>query len=236
MSKNRELAISTVVVSGKRNLFRAALSRSVLGVTFKKFKRKKQEFYKHRVHNEAVTESVFDWLYESLLMHLRNIGDLEIKTNLKPQWDENGKILAVSDIAVSVYMKVGELKVSELKVYERFKNVKIDLFYSEIDARSKRLRQELPQLMETLGRENFDYAEHNFLTPAGQKMAQAYNIETVPTVMINAEKLLVDPDEKKLRQEIERAFTATVKPSDGPQFVPDPSIKANVELLAKIKG
>jgi len=234
MSKTRELKINTVVVSGKRNLFKAALSRSILGVTFKKFKRKRQEFYKHRVHNEAVTESVFDWLYESLLMHLRNIGDLEVRTRLKPRWNENGKILAVSDVTVSVYMKVGELKVNKLEVHERFKNVKIDLFYSEIDARSKKLRQELPQLMENLGGKNFDYTEHNFLALKGKKMAKIYNVETVPTVMINAEKLLVDPDEKKLRQEIERAFTATVKPSDKPQFIPDPLIKPNVELLATV--
>ena len=56
----------------------------------------------------------------------------------------------------------------------------------------------------------------------------------VPTAMINAEKL-VDPDEKKLRQEIERAFTATVKPSDKSKFIRDPLMKPNAELLAKIK-
>jgi len=168
-------------------------------------------------------------------LHLENIGDLEIKTKLKPEWDENGKILAVSDVTVSVYMKVGELKVNKLQVYERFKNVKLDLFYSDIDAGSKKLRTELPQLIETLGKENFDYAEHNFLTDTGKKMAQAYKIETVPTVMINAEKLLIDPDEKRLRQEIERAFTATVKPMGNPQFTPDPLVKPNAEILSKIK-
>ena len=51
----------------------------------------------------------------------------------------------------------------------------------------------------------------------------------------NAEKILVNPDERKLRQEIERAFTATVKPSDDPQFIPDLSIKPNVELISRIK-
>lgn len=235
MSKSTELEINTVVVSGKRNLFKAALSRSILGVTFKKFKRRRQEFYKHRVLNEAVTDSVFDWIYESLLMHLRNIGNLDVKTNLRLQWNRNGKILSVSDITTSVYMKVGELKVNKLQVHERLKNVKIELFYSQIDAGSNKLRIELPKLIETLGKENFDYAEYNFLEAEGEKMAETYNIETVPSVLINAEKILVNPDERKLRQEIERAFTATVKPTDDSQFIPDPLMKPNVELLAKIE-
>jgi len=235
MIRAKELEIRTVIVSGERSSFKAALSRSILGVTFKKFKRRRQEFYKHRVYNEAVTESVFDWLYESLLMYLRNIGDLEIKTNLKPKWDENGKILAVSNIIVSVYMKVGELKLSELKVYERFKDVKIDLFYSEIDARSKKLRSVLPNLMKSLGEANFVYKQYDFLKPKGKKMAEAYKIETVPTLVINAETVLVDPDEKELRQEIERAFAPAVEPSERPQFTFDPSMKPNVELLAELK-
>jgi hypothetical protein len=235
MSKTKALKIRTVIVSGKRKLFKAALSRSILGVTFKKFKRKKQEFYKHRAHNEAVTESIFDWIYEYLLTRLRNLSDLEIKTYLTVIWDENGKILAVSDVTVPIYMKVGELKVNELKVREKFKNIKIDLFYSHIDARSKWLRAYLPRLINSLGKENFDYSEHNFLTPAGEKMAQAYKIETVPTVMINAETKLVDPDEQKLRQEIEKAFAPVVEPSTNPDFRLDPRMKPNVELLAKLK-
>jgi len=235
MSRHSELEISTVIVKGERASFKAALSRSILGVTFKRFKRRRQEFYKHRVYNEAVTESVFDWLYESLLLHIRNIGELQVKTNLKPKWDENGKILSISDISVSVYMKVGELAVDRLQVYERSKNVKIDLFYSEIDARSKKLRLELPKLMESWGKENFEYSEHDFLEEEGRKMAAAYKIETVPTILINAEKLLIDPEENKLRQEIERAFTATVRPSSELHFIPDPAIEPNVEILSEIK-
>jgi hypothetical protein len=235
MSRRSELEISTVIVKGERASFKAALSRSILGVTFKRFKRRKTEFYKHRVHNEAVTESVFDWLYESLLKCVRNIGELQVKTNLKPEWDENGKILGISDISVSVYMKVGELTVDRLQVHEKSKNVKIDLFYSEIDARSKKLRLELPKLMESWGKESFEYSEHDFLPEEGRKLASAYKIEAVPTILINAEKVLVDPDENKLRQEIERAFTATVRPSSELRFITDPSMKPNVEILSEIK-
>lgn len=89
--------------------------------------------------------------------------------------------------------------------------------------------------MESWGDENFEYSEHNFLEEKGRKMAAAYKVETVPTILVNAEKLLVDPDENKLRQEIERALTATVRPSSELHFIPDPSMKPNVETLAKIE-
>ena len=72
-------------------------------------------------------------------------------------------------------------------------------------------------------------------TSVGEKMAQAYEIETVPTVMINAETKLVDPPEQKLRQEIEKAFAPIVEPIIDPQFSFDLQMKPNVELLAELK-
>lgn len=236
MAKTISQDIRTVIVSGERKQFKAALSRSILGVTYKKFKRKKREFYRHRAHNEAITDSVFDWLYEYLLTKMRNLSDLEIKTYLRVNWNETGKILAVSDIKVPIYMRVGGLEVDKLEVLEEFQKIKIDLFYSHIDARSKELQSNLPRLIEELGKENFNYAEYNFLEPEGEEMAHAYDIETVPTVMINAEKPpLVNPSEEKLRQEIEKAFAPAVRPTVNPQFSYDPSMKANAELLVEIK-
>lgn len=234
MSKTKEFEISTVIVSGTRNLFKAALSRSILGVTYKKFSRRKAKFFANRVHNEIVTESVFECLYESLLSTLRNVSDLDIKTKLKPEWDENGKLLAVSDLAVSVYMKVGELRIEKLHVQETVESIKVDLFFSEIDARSKKLRNELPKIVDEIGKQKIEYTEHNFLVPEGRKMAEAYGVTTVPTVLINAEKSLVDPEENQLRQELEKAFEARVKPIGNVEFSPDIRLKTNVQLLAGI--
>jgi len=234
MVKKKELEIHTVIVDGKANSFKAALSRSILGVTWVKFKRRKQAFYKNRVHNLAITQSVFSWLYEFLLTHLRNISTYKLKTDLKPIWNENGRIQAISDITVSVYMKIGELKVKELQVYEKFKSAKVDFFYSEVDFASQKLRSELPGIIESMGNEHFDYHEHNFSTKEGKEMAEAYNVKGTPTVVINAEKKLENPNEKKLREEIERAFAPTIKPSAKPQFVFDPETKSTVESLVNI--
>lgn len=234
MVKKKELEIHTVIVDGKSSNFRAALSRSILGVTWVKFKRRKQAFYQHRVHNLAITQSIFNWLYESLLVHLRNPSTYKLKTDLKPIWNENGKIEAISDVTVSVYMKIGELKVKELQVYEKFKSAKIDFFYSEVDFASQKLKSELPRIIESMGKENFDYHEYDYSTKEGKKMAEAYGIKGTPTIVINAEKRLENPDEKKLRQEIERAFAPVVKPSDKPQFVFDAEAKSTVESLINI--
>jgi len=234
MVKEKELEIHTVIVDGESSSFRAALSRSVLGVTWIKFKRKKQAFYKNRVHNLAITQSVFNWLYESLLTRMRNLSTYKLKTDLKPLWDENGKIRAVSDITVSVYMKVGELRVKELQVYEKFKSVKIDLFYSQTEFSSQELRSKVPHLIESMGKENFDYHEFDFSAKEGKEMANAYGVRGTPTVVINAEKKLENPDDKKLQQEIENAFAPVVKSNEEAQFIPDPGAKSNIESLAQI--
>jgi hypothetical protein len=113
------------------------------------------------------------------------------------------------------------------------KDVKVDCFFSEIDARSKQLRIGLPKIIDEMGRQKIEFTEYDFLSPNGQRMAKAYGVTTVPTVIINAEKLL-DPDEKGLRQEIEKAFAARVEPMSNPEFLPDALLKPNVQVLARI--
>lgn len=231
MVKEKELEIHTVIVDGSISSFRAALSRSILGVTWVKFKKKRQAFYRHRVHNLAITQSVFNWLYELLLTNLRNLKRFQLKTDLKPKWSGDGKIQSISDVTVSVYIKIGELKVKELQVFEEFKSVKIDLFYSKTGFLDRKLRSELPHLIESMGIENFDYHEYDFSLDEGKTLARAYDVKGTPTVVINAEKKLENPDEKKLRQEIERAFAPVVKPVDKPEFIFDREAKPNVESL-----
>lgn len=49
--------------------------------------------------------------------------------------------------------------------------------------------------MDSMGRENFDYHEHDFYSPEGKEMADAYSVVGTPTVVINAEKKLKNPDD-----------------------------------------
>jgi hypothetical protein len=65
--------------------------------------------------------------------------------------------------------------------------------------------------MEDFGNGNFEYHEHDFQTNEGRELARRYNIEGVPTVLINAEITLGNPNEKEIRQEIEKWFKPTIK-------------------------
>ena len=109
MTKKKGLEIHTVIVDGQPSNFKAALTRSIMGVSWTKFKRKKQAFYKHRTHNSAIAQSVYTCIYESLLENLKGLSNFKLKTDLKPIWNENGKIEAISDINVGIYLKIGDL-------------------------------------------------------------------------------------------------------------------------------
>ena len=95
MRKTTKLRINTVNVNGDFDSFKAALNRSILGVTFRKFKRKKSQFYQHRVHNAAIAQKICEKLYEHLLVneHLhvgRNLRDFKLRTSLTVEWSETG--------------------------------------------------------------------------------------------------------------------------------------------------
>jgi hypothetical protein len=237
MRKTTKLRINTVNVNGDFDSFKAALNRSILGVTFRKFKRKKSQFYQHRVHNAAIAQKICEKLYEYLLVneHLhvgRNLRDFKLRTSLTVEWSETGKILIVSDVVVSIYLEIGELAVDNLQASGISDKVKIDLFYSDIDRASQKLRSELPNIMNSIGKDNFDYSEHNF-SAEGKETARLWNVKYVPTVIINDKKRLEDIDERKLRQEIEGAFAPDIKSAD-PQFKFANGAKSNVTLLAKV--
>lgn len=234
MVKKKELEIHTVIVDGNPPSFRAALSRSLLGVTWVKFKRRKQAFYRHRTHNLAITKSLFNWLYESLLTRLRNLSRFKLKTDLKPRWNENGKIEAITNVTVSVYLKIGELNVEELQVHEKFQNVKMDFFYSKDSFPSEKLRSELSSIRESLGEDNFDYNEYDFWSNKGKKIAEAYGVRGTPTIVLNAEDILENPDEKKLHQQIEGAFAPAVEPIGKSHFAFDPELESTLESLTSI--
>lgn len=232
---SRELEINTVIVEGNFRSFKAAFSRSILGVTFRKFKRKRSEFYQHRIHNEAVTQHTQKWLYEYLLTktNLKNLGDFKLKANMTVEWDTDGKILGIKNIAVIVYMKVGELNVDRMDFHKKSDTITIDLFYSKIDAASLKLRSLITNLIDSWGSENFGIKEYDFLTEEGRKMAKAYNIERVPTIVINAENTLENPDEKTLRREIQKAFSPRIVAS-GSEFNLESVNKPVRTLLAKL--
>lgn len=232
MVKSRSLEIHTVIVRGDFESFKAAFARSLLGVTFKKFKRRGRSFYQHRVHNEKVTQSVCSFLYQYLLEKTRNISNYELKTDLTVHWNDTGKILQISDIKVTLFLKAAELNVDEIKVQKKIESIVIDLFYSDIDAASRKLRDKIPEIIDSMGRENFEYHGWNILEEKGKEVAGKYGVRLVPTIIINAnpDLMLENPSERLLRNEIEDLYVPYIDESV-PKFERYEKVKSAVQLL-----
>jgi hypothetical protein len=232
MDKSRRLAIHTVVVRGDFESFKAAFSRSVLGVTFKKFKRRGKEFYQHRVHNEKVTNSVYNFLYEYLMEKTQNLSNYELRTDLTLYWDENGKILRISNIKVTVFLKAAELEVEEIRIEKKLVNIVIDFFYTDIDAASPKLKGKLLEIMGSMGKENFEYHEWNLQDKKGKETAEKYGVKFAPTIMINAnpELILENPEERSLRNKIEELYVPEIDKSV-PRFERNEKAMTSMQFL-----
>ena len=99
-----EMVIRTVIVAGDYDSFKAALTRSIIGVTFKKFKRLGGRFYATKGDNVAIVDAVCKAVYEELQKNLTNVPlkHLRVATTLKLKWDRDGRNIDVSDVKVSV--------------------------------------------------------------------------------------------------------------------------------------
>lgn len=237
MAKDKSIEISTIIVNGDFDSFKAALTRSVLGVTFAKFKRKRSDFYQHRVHNTAITRRICDWLYEYLLSHPKlrlehDLRDFKIRTSLTLNWNETGKIVGMSNVKVFIYSEIAQLTVKKLRLVEKPEKIKVDLFFSQIDDPSIKLRSILPNMLKSMGHKNFDFNEKDFLTEEGREAAKIFHVDRVPTVVIDG-KNFVNPNEKKLLQELEGAFSPKIKAIE-PEFRFSQVARPNVARLAKI--
>jgi len=230
----KEMRIHTVIVSGDLESFKAAFSRSVLGVTFKKFKRKKSEFYKYRAHNVLITRKIAESIYEHLLSEkiLKGVSlsDLELKTDYTIKWNNDGKILEISDVNISIYLKIADFQVERMEIVERPERIKIDFFYSNYDASSQKLKTMLPSLILSIGKENFDYNEYDFLSEEGRKNAKIYNVNLIPALVVD-NNILINPSEKKIQEVLEAAFNPEIK-SIKPRFIIESKAKNTIHLLS----
>jgi len=233
MEKGRSLTIHTTIVPGRYENFKAAFSRSVLGVTFKKFKRKGKDFYQHRIHNEKVTNNVCTFLYERLMEKTKSISNYELKTDLTIHWSETGKILRISNIKVKIFLKAAELEVDEIRVQKKLEKIVVDLFYSDIDAASKKLKKVISEIIDSIGKENFEYHEWNLLDTKGKEMAKKYGVKLAPTIIINADpkRIFENPDERLLRNEIEELYVPEIIVKSPPRFDKNEKAKNSIQYL-----
>lgn len=213
MQRRKITEVSTIVIDGDYESMKAAFGRSLLGVTYIQFKKKRNEFYQHQAHNSAVTTKICEAIHQFLLnkTDLADLKKYKIKINFKPIWDDTGKILGISDLKLTVYLKVGELIIPQAQVLKEQERIKVDFFYSDNDFASQALLEKLPKLLdEKGGKEIFDYNTYNLNTLEGKEKAAVYKgIKYAPTVVIEND-ILQNPNEKTLCSRLEMAFNPEI--------------------------
>ena len=211
-----EMDIRTVIVAGDYDSFKAALSRSIIGVTFKKFKRLGGRFYATKGDNVAIVDAVCKTVYEELQRNLANVPlkHLRIATTLKLKWDRDGRILDVSDVRVSTYVIVGELSIKSANIQRKSKKVKVDFFYSSVDFQSESTRKELEAIKQEIGTDYFDQTNHDFLDPKEKKVADKMNVKGVPAIVLNDNDVMPNPSKTEMTAKISECLGPVVNALD----------------------
>ena len=106
-SKKPDFGIRTTIVAGDYDSFKAALSRSIIGVTMKKFKKLHGRFFQTKSYNTTIVDQICKRSYEELQSHLQDVPLKSLRVNavLKLNWDEDGRITHFSDMKLSVYQQ-----------------------------------------------------------------------------------------------------------------------------------
>ena len=208
-----KLELNTTVTGGDLDSFQAAFSRSVLGVTYKKFKRKGKPFYETRSHNEDITKKGFEYLYLTLREKYQdNLKNYSLRVNYTIEWDNNGKILGFYDLTVNMYFHFGKLSIDELELKRKKEIINIDLFYSDFDAGSKKVKSSLPKILNEFGHDKFIISEYNYSNENHKNIAKTYNIELIPTIRIDEIKI-ENPSENQIRDAITKSLDQKIVPS-----------------------
>jgi hypothetical protein len=211
-----EMDIRTTIVAGDYDSFRAALTRSIIGVTFKKFKRLGARFYATKADNVTIVDATCKRFYEELQHNLPNVPlkHLRIATAMRLKWDRDGRILDLSNVRVSVYQAIGELSVASANIVRRSQRVKVDFFYSSVDFQSQTAKKELDLLEQEIGREYFERRDHDFLNPTEKKIADKMRVKGVPAVVFNDGEPLENPSKMSLTGKLNELLAPYVNATD----------------------
>lgn len=187
LSMVKEMVLNTSVSAGKIDAFKAAFSRSVLGVTYKKYKRKGRPFFNNRKHNEEITKKSFEYIY--LLLRKEYdimLNDYDIRVKYTIGWDENdGKILYFKDLETNCYLKVCDLMIDKLELTQSESSVDIKIFYSNVDRGSKKLLSYIDDVLGEYENINITKSMHCVDDYDYEEISKIYHVEFVPTIVID---------------------------------------------------
>jgi len=234
-----QMEIRTTIVAGDYDSFKAALTRSIVGVTFKKFKRLGSRFYATKADNLAIVDSACRSLYEQLQGKLESKGiplkHLRVSTSMKLRWDKDGRIADLSDVRVGVFQPIGELSVKSASIQRKTEGIRLDLFYSSVDFRSQAIRKELDQLVSEVGKDLLQREDHDYLQPEAKREADKLGVKLVPAVVINREEVIDDPSRATLSNKINEFLSFDVKTIDT-RFLSEVTLGPISQQLVKFKA
>lgn len=232
------MEIRTTIVAGDYDSFKAALTRSIVGVTFKKFKRLGPRFYATKADNLGIVDAACRSLYEQLQKKLEVKGiplkHLRMSTSMKLRWDKDGRIADLSDVRVGIFQPIGELSVKSATIERKTDKIRLDLYYSPVDFRSQAVRKELDELVNQFGKDVLQREDHDYLQPEEKRDAEKMGVKFVPAVVVNREDVVDDPSRSALASKINEYLSFEVQSVDA-RFVSEVTLGPISQQLVKFK-
>jgi hypothetical protein len=230
MAKRRPIEVTSRLVDGDYDSFKTANSRSLLGVTFIKNKRK-PNISQSRSYNQAVVNELIQYTHSKLQKELGSnvLKYLKLRTSLKMDWDNAGRIREISDLRISVYSHIAELDLGEIILGSSPQKTIVDFFYSKVDAASPSVQSALKELELAMGADNLQVNSHDFFSDEGKRKAQLSKVSKVPTVVIN-ETILENPTKNQIFDKVNETLTPSLRSSRS-DFMAEPSSKVVYEAL-----
>jgi hypothetical protein len=235
MVKHKPVEVTSRLVDGDYDAFKTANSRSLMGVTFVKNKRK-PNISQSRSYNQAVVNELIRYTHAKLQHELGSnvLKYLRLHTSLKMDWDNAGRISHISDLRVSVYSHIADLDLGDIILESSPQKTVIDFFYSKVDAASPAVQRDLKELELSMGTDNLQVNSHDFFTDEGKRKADLSKVGKVPTVVING-AILENPSKNQIFDKVNDALTPTLRSSRS-DFLKEPSSKLIYDALASRTG
>jgi len=232
MAKRRPMEVTSRLVDGDYDSFKAANSRSLLGVTYVKNKRK-PNISQSRRYNQVVVEELIRYAHSKLQKEIGSniLKYLQLHTSLKMDWDPAGRIKEISDLKISLYAHVGELDLGNIVFGSSPEKIIVDFFYSKMDAASPLVESGLKELEIAMGPDNVQVNSYDFFSEEGKRKAQLLKVAKFPTVVINGVLPLENPTKNQIFDRVNEMLTPSLKSSKA-DFMLEPSSKLVYETIS----
>ena len=231
MSRRKPIEVTSRLVDGDYDSFKTANSRSLLGVTFVK-NRRKPNISQSRSYNQAVVSELIQYAHSKLQKELGSnvLKYLKLHTTLKMDWDSAGRIREISDLRISVYSHIADLDLGDIILGSSPQKTVVDFFFSKVDAASPLVQSALKELESAMGTDILQINSYDFFSDEGKHKAQLSKVSKVPTVVINNEAILENPTKNQIFDRVNETLTPSLKSSRS-DFMTEPSSKVVYEAL-----